>query len=187
MQEFFRIIDPENKSDMLPEDDSGLVCSACGMVLDFTYVNPNYRVPKRCPDLGHTYDGFFVASRKLRDFVEAERLDGFEFRQIPKEPNYHTVILTRALPVTEPAELKREQFCEACRRHVSVWNLTNMAIRIEAGMEYRGFYRSNIEMGYRLMKFPLWFVTADLKASIKKAKLSGFCMEKMPVETVTNS
>jgi hypothetical protein len=186
MIEFWRISSPENKSDMLPKDDSGLVCAACGMVLDFTYVNPNYRVPKRCPDLSHTYDGFFVASRKFRDLVEAERLDGFEFRQVPKSADYYTVILTRVLPVTEPPELKRKEFCETCRRYVSVWGLSHLAIRIEEGRAYHGFYRSNIEMGYRLMMFPLWFVTADLKESIKKFKLTGIYLEKMRVETTTN-
>jgi hypothetical protein len=185
MTEFFRISNPENKSDMLPKDDSGPVCPTCGMVLDFTYVNPNYRVPKRCPDLSHTYDGFFIASRKFKNFVESERLDGLEFRQIPKEPDYQTVILTRVIPVTEPPELKREEFCETCRRYVSVWGLSHLAIRTEPRRAYHGFYRSNIEMGYRLMMFPLLFVTADLKDSIKKSKLTGLHLESMRVEVAT--
>ncbi len=173
----FFIVDPENGAHMLPDDDTGLVCPECTRLLNCNYINPKFKVPKKCPDISHTYDGFQVVSQKFREIIETEGYQGVEFISIPACP-FFLMRVTNVLEFSRPSELKFEDLCHSCGRYASVWGLLHVKVIVPFSGVCEGLYRSDIEMGYRQSIAPILIVPEATKLTLKKNKLTG--VEAMP-------
>jgi hypothetical protein len=72
------------------------------MVLDHSYINPEYRLRRSVPDISHTYDGFMIASDRLKVFIEIAAYKGVTFRDLPKAQRYYSMTVEQIVPVTPP-------------------------------------------------------------------------------------
>lgn len=173
MTKLYRISDPENKTDMLPKDDLGLVCPKCSVPLQDDYLNPKYKAPKRCPDISHTYDGHYIVSQQFRNVIASAGFDGLLFDALPASPLFFRLKLEKVLSFSRPAGLKFEEYCTECRRYKSVWGLDFVQVILSKPEISEGIYRSDIKMGYGRMMFYLLLATEEAKMKLKEAKLSG--------------
>lgn len=167
---------------MLPNEDSHLVCDACGMRKDPDYINSDYRIGKKRLDISHTYDGYIIVSARFRTFTEECGFSGVTFTDLPNQADIYVVNFENLLQITKPQGFKLEEYCIKCRRYRSVWGLPYVSVVIpKTGLD-DGFYRSDIMMGYGLMMFPLLICTGAVKTRIKAAKLAGFSFEVAKTE-----
>jgi hypothetical protein len=176
------IIDPENGTDMLPEDRAALVCHGCGMILNDDYVNPNYKARKTFADVSHTYDGFRIASQRFVDTIMATGCHGCQFEPLPRSPTFYRVKVRNTLQLTRPPELKFEEFCSVCDRYVCVHGFEHLRIPVPSKGLVDDIYRSDFKMGYRLMMFHLWITNDVVKKKLKAAKLKGLSFIPVPAE-----
>jgi hypothetical protein len=80
-----------------------------------------------------------------------------------------------------PPEVKREGLCSKCGQYLSVYGLCYASLKVPSGSLPDGFYRSDIEFGYKLMMFPMWIVTEKVKTEIRAARMTGFSFKPIPI------
>jgi len=180
MNDIYIIDTPENGSDMLPDDSTGLVCKVCGMLTKNDYINPAYHIPKRCPDISHTYDGFMIGSERFKQVTESNGFSGVQFVKLVANPSFYVVTLNQMVSMARVPDLKMEEYCATCDCHVSVWG--KQVVEIPDNGIANTIYRSDLKMGYKLMMFPLWICNSVVEACLKSAGLKGFSFEKAKVK-----
>jgi hypothetical protein len=60
----------------------------CGGKKDYAFVNANFRVKKRWRDLTQTYDGYLIASGRMRQFLIANGCNDNDFINLPSEKGF---------------------------------------------------------------------------------------------------
>ncbi len=180
----FFLDDPEIKADMLPDDDRGLVCPECTRQMDENYLNPDFRVPKVAPDIGHTYDDCQIVSQKFRDVMETSGYQGVEFRPIIASVGFYSLKVLNVLSFTRPPELKFAELCGRCGRFASVWGHRSVKVLIPSAGVPDGIYRSDLIMGYRRLMGPTLIVTEPVKQVFQKAKLRGAWFNPAPIQVI---
>src|SRR5438874_13401914 len=60
-------------------------CPTCGRKTDPDYVNPKFRPKRRTWDIGATYDGYDIVSKRFLDFYQKQRWEGLTLLPLPAE------------------------------------------------------------------------------------------------------
>ncbi len=141
----------------------GVLCDACGQRIDYHAINPNYKPPRSYYDLCRAYDGDLFVSPRLREWLEAQSLEGLRFVELPKSERYFVLQTTNILTYIPAPTTKREEFCAVCRQHKSVWGNQPETARYENVPDpiQRGIYFSDIKVGYGPQMGPLLIVGID--------------------------
>jgi len=117
-------------------------CKTCGRKTNQQYINPAFRARKRKKDVGATYDGYFLVSRRFRDVCIGEHSSGAEFVPLPADPDYFVL---RSSRVVRYDAHRKEDYCSDCAAYFSViMPIPAFAVGAERPLA-PGFYRSDIE------------------------------------------
>ncbi len=138
----------------------GVLCDACGQRIDYHAINPNYKPPRSYYDLCRAYDGDLFVSPRLREWLEAQSLEGLRFVELPKSERYFVLQTTNILKVVRSASYRWEEPCSVCRQFKSVWGTPAGGDRYEDVIEplHRGVYSSDVKFGYGPQMGPLLIV-----------------------------
>jgi hypothetical protein len=150
-------------------------CQVCGELLH-KWDEPlaGLVVKKRRYDIGITYDGVEVVSRRFKSVYEETALAGLVFRQLPNDPEFFSIRASRAV-VFDAARrgTSFENACPVCGRFESVIGATPPFL--EAGTEVgeREFVRTDLEFASNDEKSPLLICGGFAAQSLSAAKLRG--------------
>src|SRR5688572_27879917 len=77
----------DNDTYMFDELVSSDRCLVCGCKTNFLQYNPDYKPKRRMRDFSATYDGFWIASAKLRNCIK-EKCDGVAFEEFSSTKDF---------------------------------------------------------------------------------------------------
>lgn len=169
------LVGHDNDTHMFNEDDPSLErCPTCGYKLDFQAFNPRYRLGKKGKgwDIGSTYDGQVVASKRFKAVCEKSRIPGVSFNSFHDEPDFFHLVATRVVEFDhERAKTRFIKRCAECGNFESIVS-PGTYLKIKDALPF-GFYRSDIVFASGDEKGPLVIVSPDLVDLLKTAKLRG--------------
>jgi hypothetical protein len=120
-------------------------CSACGLVTDPTWVNPDYTPKRSSMDLGQTYDGATIASKRFVDFV-GDR-SGARFLSLPAAPGFSVLVVDRFIGFdAEGRGTRFTELCERCGRYGQVAGAVPVVLR-EGEQIRSGFNATDVAFG----------------------------------------
>jgi hypothetical protein len=153
----------------------GILCEVCGQRINFDLVNPNYTPPRSYYDLSSCYDGDYLVSPRLRDFLIGSGLLGLHFGTIPKSCRYLVLRCSNVLTYVRGPGVHEEEYCERCRTYRSVWGSGPKGDRFEGIDEpiEVGIYISNMHFGYYPQKGPLLVVGRNTWKEMVKQGFKG--------------
>jgi hypothetical protein len=145
-------------------------CDGCGVVTDFTWVDPAYSVPRNTPDLTYTYDNRLIVSDAFRAIALGYK--GANFTPLAALGFW---LLTAEASVAFDAARRKTQysdFCEICRRFTVVAGATPVFL-VDPNPLPNGFVRTDVEFGSRDELSPLVLVGPSLGDVLAEAGLTG--------------
>jgi hypothetical protein len=149
-------------------------CGSCGRKTDPDYVSPSFRVKHRRRDLVATYDGYTLASKRLRDFCIGRRCAGVSFERLPNDDGFFWLRPTRVIAFDAQARQTRfEKRCPGCGAFYDVVGATPARLRGVSEPLLEGFYRTDIEFGSGPEQHPLVLVGTRTAEALRTEKLSG--------------
>lgn len=162
--------------DMSGKTNSGLHrCEACGDLLN-KWEEPlsGLVVKKRKLDIGSTYDGVTIVSQRFKSVYEERDLSGLEFRQLPDDPDFHSIRAVRA--VGFDAKRRRTRYinpCPKCGRFESVVGATPVYLKEGVEIGQREFVRTDLEFGSNDEKHSLLLCGEDAEDILNSTDLKG--------------
>ena len=102
---------------------AGVICETCGQRIDYTAINPNYKPPRSYYDLSRPYDGDFLVSPRLRDYLVGQNLPGLRFCPLARSNRYLILQPQNMLRIARGPSLRFEEYCSACRQYRSVYGI----------------------------------------------------------------
>jgi len=148
------------------------VCPECHYRTNFEFVNPNFAIKRKTYDLSATYDGYFIASLKLKEAITREGLTGIEFVTINKEPDYFVMFVGNLVSFDAEARNSRaEKYCSACGNYESFVGATPAFLKETPNSELS---RTDIAFGSGNAKHPILIASENFVAFIKRENLVGF-------------
>ena len=150
-------------------------CGTCGRKTDPAFIRPSFRVERRAWDLGVTYDGYLVVSRRFRGFCEDRAWPGLQFVPLPADDGFFVLRLSRVLPFD--AERRGTTFakpCPACGAFYDVLGVTPAYLRGVAEPILQGFFRTDLEFGSGPIQHPLAVVGTETYAELRAQKFKKF-------------
>jgi hypothetical protein len=157
----------------------GVLCPACDQRIDYFAVNPNYKPPSSKTDLCRCYDGDFLVSPLLREFLASLNLTGISFQDIPKSRRYYVLKCTNILELIPPLTLQKEEHCSHCNQYKSVWGLKTLDEPIRLAFKgvvapiREGIYLTDLRAGYGPLFGPLLVFGVETWEKIKAQKFKG--------------
>lgn len=174
----------DNDTYMFDEDDPSLErCRSCGYRLNFQAFNPKYRLGKkgRAWDIGSTYDGQLIVSRKFKEVCTKNKIPGIQFSSFDSEPDHFHIVATRELEIDpDRSKLRFGKKCPVCGNFDSVVGPFRY-FRVDSPLTF-GFFRSNLALASGNAKSPLLIVSLDVHDLVKRADLIG--VEFSPVQGI---
>ncbi|MEE2732128.1 MAG: hypothetical protein VYA55_15025 [Pseudomonadota bacterium] len=169
-----------SSTDRVFENMVGLiVCESCGYRKDFEYVNDDFILKRKTYDLSGTYDGYYIASLKLKELTEKEEFNGVDFIPLKNEPEYFAMFVRNIVKFdTEKRKSRSENLCSSCGNYESFIG-AKPAFLIERLPS--DICRSDVIFGSGNSKHPLLFASQKFVDVVKREKLKGFRFE--PVRT----
>lgn len=154
---------------------AGVLCDACGQRIDYHAINPHYKPPRTYYDLCRTYDGDFLISVQLQDWLKAQTLSGLTFGTLKSSERYVVLQSSNILRVVRSVAYKFEEYCSVCQQHKSVWGSPTGGDRFQGINEplQRGIYFSDIRFGYGPQMGPLMVVGVETWAGMLAQKFKG--------------
>lgn len=165
----------DNGTFMFDDDDPALPrCGLCGYKLDFQATNPQYRLGRkgRGWDVGGTFDGQLVVSRRFRDFCVANRIAGINFNSFANEPDFFHAVSNRVLgldPVKSMLRLSKQ--CGRCGNFESVVG-PYRRFKVDGSL-LPGFYRSDLALASGNEKGYVLVMTPDVRRALEGAGMKG--------------
>ena len=157
-------------------------CGTCGRKTDPMFIRPTYRVKRRGRDIGATYDGYDVVSRRFRDFCEERDFPGMEFVPLPADDEFFVLRLSLVLPFdAERRGTRFEKPCPNCGAFYDVLGVTPPFLRGVTEPITDGFYRTDLEFGSGHIQGPLLVTGTETYAELRARKFKKFAAD--PVET----
>ena len=157
----------------------GVTCPACDQRIDYTAINPNYKPPRSYYDLCATYDGDFLVSARLRDYLERRNLTGVAFLALPSSRRYFVLQCINLLELVRPPTFRMEEYCEVCKQYKSVYGINLISDPVRIRFENinssirEGIYLSDLKMGYGPSKGPLLFVGVETWQGMVNERFKG--------------
>jgi hypothetical protein len=169
----------------------GILCPAGGGRLDFTTMNPKFKAPRSYFDLLRTYDGDFLVSVKLREYLENSGLVGLKFLSIPSTRRFSVMLVSNVLKLSPLPTLRREEYCEVCREYRSVYGVKFVNDTWHHGFQGVdepipcGLYFSDLRFGFGSRMGPILIVGLDTWADLKAQEFKG--IDGFPIDNRLNS
>ncbi len=96
------------------------VCDSCHCRTDFEYINDEFELRRKTYDLSGTYDGYYIASLKFKEFIERGKIPGIEFTSLKNEPEYFAMFVRNIVKFDiEKRKSRKEKFCSKCENYES--------------------------------------------------------------------
>ncbi|HSC81825.1 MAG TPA: hypothetical protein VLC08_15810 [Chitinolyticbacter sp.] len=101
------------------------MCGACGIKTNAYIINPKFRLKQRSFDLSYTYDGYCIASMKLKEMFARHKVSGVEFLSIGSDPTCF-VLKPTAIVLFDAARRESifEGMCQACGQYEGIYGAT---------------------------------------------------------------
>ncbi len=145
-------------------------CKSCGRKTNDRYINPTFRARKRKKDVGATYDGYFLVSRRFRDVCVGEHSSGAEFLPLPADSDYLVLRASRAVRYDAG---RKENYCSECAAYFSVvMPVRAFAVGAERPLT-AGFYCSDIEFASGHEQHPILLVGPTTGEMLRNQKFRG--------------
>ena len=157
----------------------GVICPYCDQRIDYYAVNPNYKPPRSYYDLCRCYDGDFLVSPRLHEFLESLNLAGVSFQDIPKSGRYFVLKCTNILQLIPPSTLQREEYCKYCKQYKSVWGINTIDEPVKFWFKdvtlpiLEGMYLTDLRSGYGPVFGPKLIIGVDTWGKITSQKFKG--------------
>ena len=150
-------------------------CGTCGSKTDPSYIGQKYRAKRRNRDLGGTYDGYHVVSRRFRDFCEERAFTGMEFVPLPADSDFFVLRLSLVLPFdAERRGTTIANPCPQCKAYHEVIGVTPPYLRGVSEPILEGFFRTDLEFGSGHSQRPLIVVGTGTYAELRAGKFKKF-------------
>jgi hypothetical protein len=155
-------------------------CAACGHMLskweaDLTVV-PIKKY--RRYDVGTSYDGVRVVSKRFKSLYEDSGMTGLLFT--PLEHDLYAIRAQDVVLYDQHCQGTRfEDKCEVCGEYESVVRGTPVCLMPGASVPALGFVRTDLEFATKDEKHPLTICGDEAAKILKAAKLKGLSLEKV--------
>ena len=153
----------------------GVLCDVCGHRIDYNAINPNYKPPRSYYDLCAVYDGDFLVSPRMREWLEAQHLSGLRFVELASSRRYFVLQSLNIVKLVRTPSLKLEEFCSACRQYKSVWGTSRDGDSFEGmakPLRY-GICFSDIRVGAGPNMRPLMILGVETWQAMSAQKFKG--------------
>ena len=169
-----------SSTDKVFENMEGLsVCESCQYRTDFSYINNEFTLKKKTYDLSGTYDGYYIASLKLKELIDREEITGVEFKPLKNEPGFFALFVRSIVKFdTEKRKSRSEKLCSSCENYESYVGATPAFLKESLSAD---LCRSDIMFGSGNAKHPLLLSSQHFVDIVKREKLKGIRFE--PVRT----
>jgi hypothetical protein len=179
----YQRIHQEILPDMSGESRPGLRrCDGCGELLN-KWDEPltGLVVKNRKYDIGTTYDGVTIVSKRFNEAYEAANLSGLDFLQLPDDSEFFVIRPVREIAFE--AERSQTRFinqCSLCERFESVVTPYDY-LKANSQIGYREFVRTDLEFGSGDEKHPLLLCGEFAANALNAAKLNGLDLIEIEV------
>ena len=130
-------------------------------------------------DVGGSYDGVLVFSRRAKEVYEQDGMPGLCFIPLA-HPDLFAVQANNIVQYDAARRGTRfERKCDACGRYTAVAGATPVYLMPGNTVPPLGFARTDVEFGSRDEKSPLFICGDEAAAILKAAKLKGLDLEKV--------
>lgn len=136
--------DTRKTGDPLP----GIICEACGMRRDWNAVNPKYKPPRSYYDVSRCFDGDYLISPKLREYLESQNLPGLRFVPLPSSERFYILQTELVLKLEKSPKIRMEEFCGVCNQYKSVWGTDEIRLMDIHSPVPKGIYFTDLRIGY---------------------------------------
>ena len=151
----------------------GVICQTCHQRIDYDAINLNYKPPRSYYDLCRTYDGSFLVSPRLRQFLEQRKLPCVSFGEIPSSHRYFVLHCANILRLVRPPTLRTEEYCEKCEQYRSVYGIKREQLQDVREPIREGIFFSDLRVGYFPQMGPELIVGMETWNSMLALKLKG--------------
>ena len=150
-------------------------CPTCQALLDkWNEPLDRLRVGKRSFDIGGTYDGVHVVSRRFREFYEIEELSGLSFTDLASDPDFFAIRPTRSVPFDAKKRGTRFlKLCAECGIYESVVGATPVFLKDDAHIDNSEIVRTDLEFGTNDEKGPKLLCGERAAAVLNESGLRG--------------
>ena len=155
-------------------------CPTCGTKTDPEYVNPKFKAKRRTWDIGATYDGYDIVSKRFRDFCRKHRWEGMTFVPLPADKDFFVLRLSKVLPFdSKRGETRFEDPCPTCGEYYNVIMEGPVYLRGVTEPIQDGFFRSDLEFASGPEQHPLILVGLGTAEKLRKQKFQKFNLEEV--------
>jgi hypothetical protein len=153
-------------------------CGGCGRKTDPSYISPTFRVRHRDADLVATYDGYLLASRRLKNHCIESRSPGAHFVTLPADDDFSWLCPDRIVEFDPVARhTKFERPCPDCGAFYTVAGATPARLKVDPATLPDGFFRTDLEFGSGPEQSPLIVVAGRTAALLRDGKLRGLSLK----------
>lgn len=166
-----------SSTDRVLENMDGLaVCEECHYRTDFEFINANFEMKRKVYDLSSTFDGYYIASLKFKEFIGREKINGIDFKSLKHEPEFFVMFVRNIVKFdTEKRKSRSENLCSKCSNYESFVGATPAFIK---GPIKNDLCRTNVMFGSGNEKSPLLIASERFVALSKREKLKGIYFEQ---------
>ncbi len=144
-------------------------CELCGRKIDNQFINPNFKLRKKNMSLSITYDGYFIASERFKQFIEKKDLGKTIFNELPSVNGYYQFCTDSILKFdTNNPYLQLEDFCEVCKSYSTVASAATIIENVYKPLDI-GIYRTDLELGTSHEQAPILITDIHTADKIKKS------------------
>lgn len=155
-------------------------CPTCGRKTDSEYVNPKFKTKRRTWDVGATYDGYDIVSKRFREFCRKHRWKGMAFFPLPADKDFFVLRLSNVLMFdSKRCGTRLEDRCPKCGEYYNVIGANPVCLRGVTEPIKEGFFRSDLEFGSGPEQHPLILVGIGTAEKLRKQKFRKFVLEEV--------
>lgn len=165
----------DNDSWMLEngEPPQELKCQKCGLLIDFDYSNPFYRIKRKTYDYSHPYDIGNIVSAKFKEFCIREGYKDIVFKEFERSLGFFQFYASKVLKFDiDRSGTSLSKYCEVCKNYEEVIGSTPSFLSNQAVLD-EGFYRTDLLFGSRNAKNPIIIIDPLTHQKIKREKIKG--------------
>jgi len=171
----YRLDGQDNDSWMLEDGEppSELKCPKCGLLNDFNYINPFYKIKKKTYDYSHPYDVGGVVSMKFKEFCIREKYHNILFRELEWSPGFFALYTTKIIEFdSQRSGTTFTKYCDVCQNFEEVIGSNPSFLKNSSELE-DGFYRTDLIFGSKNAKNPILIVGVETQEKLKREKFKG--------------
>lgn len=147
-------------------------CPTCGRKTDPAFISPTFRARHRSWDASCTYDGYYLASKRLRRVAGEHGWRGVEFDPLPADADFFRLRVTQLIEFDSVARQTRfENPCPDCGRFHDVVGATPVRLKNPGALAPDGVYRTDLEFASGHEQHPVVLVGTEIAEQIRAARL----------------